>query len=234
MPRRQRTGMAGLIFHVINRGARRTALFDTDADYAAFEDLLIDVRAEMQIPLLAYCLMPNHWHLVLWPERDDDLSSFMKRLAGTHALRWNAAHHCLGTGAVYQGRFKAIPVQADLHFLRLCRYVERNPVRAGLVAAAAEWRWSSLWRRLHRCDHRLLSRWPMPVPAAWLDALQESPPDDDHTDQIRQSIRGNLPFGGHTWCESTVERLGIAGRGGRGRPAANGSQKCTRPRSTGT
>src|SRR5262249_17777830 len=152
MPRRPRAGTAGLIFHVINRSAKRGRLFDDAGDYAAFENLLCDVREATQIPLLAYCLMPNHWHLILWPEHDDHLSQFMHRLTATHALRWNAYRGISGQGAVYQGRFKSIPVERDHHFLRLCRYVERNPLRAGLVEHVSEWRWSSLWRRLNHCD----------------------------------------------------------------------------------
>src|SRR5579872_1176212 len=111
MPRRRRAGTAGLMFHVLNRAAKRIPLFETPSDYESFENLLIETREMFQISLLAYCIMPNHWHLVLWPDEDAQMSLFMKRLTGTHALRWNTERQIAGAGAVYQGRFKAIAVQ---------------------------------------------------------------------------------------------------------------------------
>ena len=90
--------------------------------------------------------MPNHFHLVVEPTVDGQLSVFMQLLLGTHALRWNVFRKRSGQGAVYQGRFKAFPVQDDRHFLTVCRYVERNPVRAGLVSRPESWAWSSFSR----------------------------------------------------------------------------------------
>jgi putative transposase len=209
MPRRRRTGSAGLIFHALNRGAKRARLFESPDDYAAFENLLFETRDTVKIPLLAYCLMPNHWHLVVWPERDTDLSMFMHQLTGTHAQRWNSYRGIAGTGAVYQGRFKAIPVDRDEHFLRLCRYVERNPLRAGLVDKAGDWRWSSLWRRLNRCDDRFLSPWPVRCPAGWVDLVQQSSPNEED-DPIRAAIRSSTPFGSEQWRAETAKRLNLA------------------------
>ncbi|HUG92188.1 MAG TPA: hypothetical protein VML55_15210, partial [Planctomycetaceae bacterium] len=85
--------------------------------------------------------MPNHWHLVVWPAGDGDLSEYMRWLTVTHTQRWHAAHHTSGTGALYQGRFKSE------HFLTVCRYVERNALRANLAGSAEAWRWGSLWQR---------------------------------------------------------------------------------------
>jgi putative transposase len=208
MPRRRRTGSAGLIFHVFNRGAKRARLFDSPDDYAGFEKLLFETRDTVKIPLLAYCLMPNHWHLVVWPEKDH-LSMFMHRLTGTHAQRWNSLRGIAGTGAVYQGRFKAIPVDCDEHFLRLCRYVERNPLRAGLVDKVGDWRWSSLWRRINHCDDRFLSRWPVRCPSGWIDLLQQPSPNEED-DEIRAAIRSSTPFGSARWRAETAKRLNLA------------------------
>src|SRR2546423_15295545 len=91
--------------------------------------------------------MPNHWHLVLKPERDRELSRFVGRLTLTHTQRWHAYRGTAGSGHLYQGRFKAFPVEADDHFLTLCRYVERNAFRAGLVGPAAQWPWGSPGQR---------------------------------------------------------------------------------------
>src|SRR5687768_12060974 len=120
MPFRRQLGTAGLIFHVLNRSAKRAELFSRPSHYREFENLIIEARRQMEISLLAYCLMPNHWHLVLWPDRDGLLSKFMQLVTFTHAMRWNASRGISGAGAVYQGRYKAIPVQHDRHFLRLC------------------------------------------------------------------------------------------------------------------
>ena len=138
---------AGFVYHVLNRSNARLPLLRKDGDYAAFERVLAEARAEVPVPVLAYCLMPNHWHLVLWPQHDDYLSRFVGWLTLTHTQRWHAHYHNSGTGHVYQGRFKAIPVREDEHFLRVCRYVERTAWRAGLVERAQDWPWCSLGRR---------------------------------------------------------------------------------------
>ena len=120
-----------------NRGNGRATIFHKDGDYEAFERVL--VKSLDHVPgmrLLAYCLMPNHWHLVLWPRADAELSDFMHWLTLTHTQRWHAHYRDVGSGHLYQGRFKSFPVEADDHYLTLCRYVERNPLRAGLVEQA--------------------------------------------------------------------------------------------------
>jgi putative transposase len=131
MPRRPRFASAGYVFHVLNRAAGRRRIFENDADYAAFERVLHTAGERVPMRLLAYCVMPNHWHLVLWPRGDDDLSEYMRCLTVTHTQRWHLAHGTSGTGPLYQGRFKSFPVEADEHFYRVCRYVERNALPAG-------------------------------------------------------------------------------------------------------
>lgn len=226
MPRRQRVGSAGVIFHVMNRSAKRAGLFEQSIDYLSFEKLLAESRARVQIPLLAYCLMPNHWHLVVWPAQDGDLSQFMHLLTSTHAQRWNAQRRLSGVGAVYQGRFKAIAVQCDDHFLRVCRYVERNPVRAGLVSTPLDWRWCSLWRRENPSDDTLLSPWPVARPGNWLELLHA--PAKDEVEGIRRAIKRSQPLGTVSWMAETATRLGIeSSLRKRGRPLA--AEKPSRP-----
>src|SRR5262245_46989162 len=142
MPRRAIKGSAGYIFHVMNRGVQRRRLFDSPADYEAFMTCLTEVQQRIPLRLFSYCVMPNHFHLVVWPTADGELANFMRILTGTHSKRWHAFRGTSGTGAVYQGRYKAFPIQTDPHFLTVCRYVERNPIRAGLSATAASWPWS--------------------------------------------------------------------------------------------
>src|SRR5512142_1923064 len=141
MPRRPRLSSGGLVYHVLNRRVGRLALFEKPGDYQAFEKILQEATERSGIRIAAYCLMPNHWHLLLWPRRDGELSEVMRWVTVTHTQRWHAHRHSAGSGPVYQGRFKSFPVQTDEHFLMAARYVERNALRAKLVDRAQQWQW---------------------------------------------------------------------------------------------
>src|SRR6185436_17517799 len=99
------------------------------------------------IRILKFCLMPNHWHLLLWPYADGDLSRFMHWLCVTHTQRWHRRNGTSGTGHIYQGWYKAFPVESNSHLTTVAKYVERNALRARLVPKAEEWKWSSLHQR---------------------------------------------------------------------------------------
>src|SRR6476659_5267747 len=129
MARRLRKDIGGIVYHVLNRRVGRARLFKDQGDYVAFEKVLIEAVRRFGMRLVAYCLMPNHWHLVLWPAKDGELSRFMQWLTVTHMRRWHAHRGSTGEGPVYQGRFKSFPVQADPHLLIVARYVERNALR---------------------------------------------------------------------------------------------------------
>ena len=133
MGRAHRAAQGGYVYHVLNRANARMRIFDDDADYLAFEKVLAEAVERTETRLLAYCLMPNHWHLVVWPRKDGELSRFVGWLTLTHTQRWHAHRHSSGSGHVYQGRFKSFPVQEDEHFYGVARYVERNALRAKLV-----------------------------------------------------------------------------------------------------
>ena len=147
MPRRPRVNTGGYAYHVINRAAGRQEIFSKNEDYIAFENVIAQTHQRLDVRMLGYCLMPNHWHLVLWPRQDGDLSEFMRLLTVTHTQRWHAHNHSAGTGPLYQGRFKSFPIEDDGHLLTVLRYVERNPLRAKKVRKAERWRWSSLGKR---------------------------------------------------------------------------------------
>src|SRR6516165_11203102 len=110
MSRRWRCATGGYVCHVLNRGVGRATIFRKDGDFAAFEKVLAEAAAEVPVRLLAYCLMPNHWHLVLWPKQDGELSRYLHWVTLTHSQRWHAHHHTTATGPLYQGRFKSFPV----------------------------------------------------------------------------------------------------------------------------
>src|SRR5579871_4396877 len=169
MGRPHRAAEGGYVYHVLNRANARMRIFDDEEDYVAFEQVLEEAVERTGTRLLAYCVMPNHWHLVVWPRKDGELSQFVGWLSLTHTQRWHAHRQSAGSGHVYQGRFKSFPIQDNDHFHTVARYVERNPLRAKLVRQAGEWRWGSLYRWLHGSadEKRLLSTWPVPRKAKW-------------------------------------------------------------------
>jgi len=211
MGRPLRASLGGYVYHVLNRGNGRRTVFFKDGDYEAFERILGEALEHVPgMRLLAYTLMPNHWHLVLWPRRDGELSDFGHWLTLTHTQRWHAHYHDIGTGHLYQGRFKSFPVAADEHFLQLCRYVERNSLRAGMVACAAEWRWGSLWRREHGTEEmrEILSTWPVPQPPGWLAHVNE-PQTEAELEAVRRSVRRGQPLGSANWAKRVAGKMGL-------------------------
>jgi putative transposase len=231
MPRRRRVDKGGMIYHVINRRVGRAVLFSDDGDYAAFERVIAEAGKRFPgVRVLAYCSMPNHWHLVVWPRRDGELSRYMQWVTVTHMRRWHEHRRSVGTGPVYQGRFKSFPVQEDGHFLTVCRYVERNPVRAKLVRRAASWRWSSAGvAAAARADKRAartaghdgaggteearkwLTRrgdWPVRYEGDWSKFVDE-PQTDAEVAEVRRSVNRGTPFGEEGWRRRTAARLGL-------------------------
>jgi putative transposase len=220
MPRRPRFAQAGYVFHVLNRGAGRQTLFETDRDYDAFVGLVEQARQRVEMRVLAFCVMPNHWHLVLWPQTDDALSEYMRWLSVTHSQRWHAHRGTAGTGPVYQGRFKSFPVQEDQHFLAVCRYVERNALRANLCTRAELWKWSTAWAGRAGACPVTLSDWPVAKPMEWLRYLNEAQSEGE-LESIRHCVASGRPYGGNEWVKQTARTLGLEaalrGRGGAGR-----------------
>ena len=147
MARRPRIAPGGWIYHVLNRAVGRMKIFNSDGDFQAFLRIVKEAQERVPMRILSYCIMSNHWHFVVWPKEDGELSAFFKWMTHTHVMRWRTAHQKVGLGPLYQGRFKSLPVKKDEDFLRVCRYVERNALTAGLVERAEDWRWGSLGER---------------------------------------------------------------------------------------
>jgi putative transposase len=153
--------------------------------------------------LIAYCLMPNHFHLALWPHEDDDLSRWMQWLMTTHVHRYLAHYH--RTGHVWQGRFRAFPIEEDDHLRVVLRYIERNALRASLVERAEQWPWSSLCPSGEKPP---LDPGPAPRGAGWVETVN-APMTEAEAEAIRTSIRRNRPLGTEPWVRTTAEKLGL-------------------------
>ena len=210
MARRLRIARGEIVYHVLNRAVGRREIFTKVGDYEAFEKALAEAHKRFGMRVLAYCIMPNHWHLVLWPRRDGDLSRYMQWLTTTHMRRWHANRRSAGTGPVYQGRFKSFPSQSDAHLLTVCRYVERNPVRANMVKSARKWRWSSAWRRndpAGRVDWLVAMKdWPVRPNEGWDDWVDRAETAKE-LEALRRSVWRGSPFGDEAWQKRTAARL---------------------------
>jgi len=211
MPRGPRVAPGGFAYHVLNRGNARRAIFRKDGDYAAFVNLLTEARQHFPaVGLLGYCLMPNHFHLVLYPQKDRQLSAFMRWLTNAHVRRYHQHYHSYGQGHVYQGRFKSFLIQEDHHLLLVLRYVESNPLRtrSQLVDRAQAWPWSSLGNWRQGLASGLLCPWPVDRPGNWLEKVNDPlPPKTLHS--VRTAVQRHSPFGDENWTRQTAKRLGL-------------------------
>lgn len=171
MPRTPRDFHPGIALHVINRGNDRRRLFASDGEYARFLVLLRRSARSYPVDLLAYVLMPNHWHLVMCPALPGDVSRFLQHLTAAHASRLRRTSKTVGEGHVYQGRYRAFPLESETRLLRTIRYVEANPLRADLVQRAEDWPWSSLTERQR--PPRLIAPTTVTLPplAEWLELV---------------------------------------------------------------
>jgi putative transposase len=218
MPRPPRVDVGGYAYHVLNRSVGRRTIFRRNADFIAFEHVLAEAieRSAGDVELLAYCLMGNHWHLVLHTTADGALSPFMQWLTLTHTHRYRWSHRNAGDGPLYQGRFKSFAIELESHLLTVCRYVERNAARASRVERAEDWRWSSLWRSRQRghvdsfVPPLALSEWPLPGgrPRGWLRTVN-TPLKDADLEALRLAAARCRPYGGKGWVDRQVKRFGL-------------------------
>lgn len=220
MPRQARVSVGDTIYHVINRANGRQGIFHTEDDYRRFEELLEKAVELTGMRLLAYCIMPNHWHLVLLPRTDTMLSEFMGWLTLTHSRQYRVRTRTIGHGHLYQGRYKSFPVEDDKHLIDLIRYVEQNPLRAKLVKRSEDWKWGSLHYRAHKSpkQKKLLAPLPTMLPVNYLQSVNQIL-HDGTLNEIRCSVNKGKPYGSNRWVEKIINRfdLGYTIRGS-GRP----------------
>jgi len=198
MPRTKRRFIDGLPYHVLNRGNRRQAIFAKPIDYEMFLTTLADALQRVPLAILAFAVMPNHFHLVLLPEHGCEISAFMRWFMNAHIRRYHRFNELWGTGHLYQGRYKAFPVQRDHHLLTVLRYVEANPLAASLAQRAQDWPWSSLSRTESRDGTQIISPSPIVRPANWLEIVN-APLTAEVRDTLRTSARRQIPYGDAEW-----------------------------------
>jgi putative transposase len=216
MGRALRVDLGGYVYHVLNRANARNHIFEDENDYSAFERVLRQAQDRASMRLLAWCIMPNHWHLVVHPRKDGDLSSFMRWLTLTHTQRWHAHRKSAGQGHLYQGRYKSFLVEEDSYLFTVCRYVERNALRAGLVdplrGGAEDWRWGSLWwwvrRRSPDDKQPVLCDWPVDRPHRWRSWVNE-PQTGEELEAVRRSVNRGRPLGSNAWVDRMIRRFGL-------------------------
>ena len=206
MPRTARSTPAGICYHVINRGNARATVFHDQVDYRAFFKLAIRATERVPLDVVAFCLMPNHFHFVLRSHVDEGLARW------THWLMTAHAHHhrrrYATTGHIWQGRYKPFPIQDDGHLLAVMRYVEGNALRAGLVARAQQWPWGSLAQRTREATDLKICDAPVPLPSDWVEWVNESETATE-LEVIRQSVARGTPFGDTEWARSTAKTLNL-------------------------
>jgi len=222
MPRVARGLADGLIYHIINRGNGRQQVFHTEGDYRAFVNLMSEAVERHPLKVLAWCIMPNHFHLLVSPERVDDLSRWMQWFMTSHVRRYHHFHK--SSGHVWQGRYKSFIVQEDKHLLTLLRYIEGNPVRAKIVTTAKDWTWSSHLGRAV-ADNPLSNNLPITLPSDWTSYVDQ-PFTEVELQRIQTSLQRQTPFGSPPWQIRICQELGLESTlKPKGRPRKWGQEK---------
>jgi putative transposase len=210
MPRVARVDIANHPYHVLNRAIMRLRIFSTGKEYEHFEKIIEEAAEKIGMKIIAYTIMPNHWHFLLYPEKDGDLGLFMHQLTNTHIRQVKSRTKTIGTGPLYQGRYKSFIIQKDEHFLTILKYIERNPVRAGLAACVEDWHWGSAWRRVYGTpkQKKLLADSPVELPANYRHWVN-TPESPKELEEIRTSVNKARPYGAEDWIQKTVKQFNL-------------------------
>lgn len=206
MPRTARTIAADICYHVLNRGNGRSRVFHDDDDFREFLTLSRRAAIDAEVDILAYCLMPNHYHFVMRPARSDGIAKWAHWLGTTFASRYHRRRG--SSGRIWQGRFKVFPIQEDRHLLSVMRYVERNALQARLAPSAEAWPWGSLHMRCGDSAASWLTQPPIGLPAKWREQVNQ-PATSKEYDRFVRSLKTGTPFGHPAWVTDTARHLGL-------------------------
>ncbi len=208
MPRTARASVGGLCYHVLNRGNAGSEVFREARDYAEFVELLQQGTDARNVRLLAYCLLPDHFHLVLWPRKDGDLSRWMQWLSTSHVRRYHRQYQT--SGHIWEGRFRAFPIQHDEHLLMVLRYVEQNPIRLKSLKLRKpeRWPWSSVGKEVAGLERPRIEPGPVARPRNWLQSVAQ-PLTAEELAVVRHSVIRGTPLGDPKWQQRIVAKLGL-------------------------
>jgi len=206
MPRIARGLVDGFVYHILNRGNGKQQVFHRNQDYEAFTNLMREVKDRYPVKVFAYCLMPNHFHMILMPVHAEKLSKWMQWLMTSH-VRYHHRHYKT-SGHIWQGRFKSFIIQKDNYLLTALRYVEGNPVRAGLVSSARNWLWSSHVERIGIEFHQIVDKIPIELPQKWGRYVDE-PLTDKELEKLHRSVNRQSPFGDTEWQGQVCRSFGL-------------------------
>ena len=215
MPRIARGETAGGIYHIINRGNMRMQVFDDGDDYEYFLALVKQGFKREKIELHAYCLMPNHFHLLVVPKYEKSLSRAMQWIMTSHVRHYHKKNKT--SGHVWQGRYKSFIVQQESYYHTVIRYIEANALRAGLVKEAQEWMYGSLAERLYQV-RAMLDEPYVELDRSWKDEVNTAMRKSELR-KIRNSVNRQAPLGLEAWQIETATRYGLLSTlNNRGRP----------------
>ena len=199
MPKRILRIPGRIPLHVCNRSAAQIKIFHSAADYVRFETCLKEMLEKFPLRLFAFCIMPNHWHLLIEGDSGQEVTQGLHWLGTTHAIRLRKDTGSIGRGAVYQNRFRAYPIQRNGAFYRVAHYIERNPVDASLCPQPEKWLWSSA--SPEKATNLTLADWPISKPSNWAKTIQ-NPLDEVVLGQIHSHEILQRPYGDPEWVSS--------------------------------
>lgn len=213
MGRPPRISLGGYVYHVVCRGLQAKGIFRSDDDYEEFVTVLAEAVERFEPRVLSYCVLPKHWHLVLTPRQDGDLSKLIAWLTVTHSARWHTHPRRANTGGLYERRFRSFPVQDDASLLEIMRFIESHPKRSGLCDSVLDWKWSSATRRSIAAStdkpmDTIVSSPPLALPNDWPRVLDQELPNEILSKVIR-SIQRGCPYGDDAWMVRTAKKMAL-------------------------
>jgi len=216
MPRVARALADEQTYHIINRGNRRTNVFHDKYDFLKMLELLQMASDKYEVDIYSYCLMNNHYHLVVYTKYGESLSACMQWLGTSYVRYYNKKYKV--SGHLWQGRYKSFIVQKDEYLLTLMKYVERNPLRAKIEKDAFLYTYSSTKARVEKSENSFISNPPIDLPIDWLGFINEKQSKLD-IDMIHNSIERQAPLGNEVWQKEVSMLYGMeSSLNPRGRP----------------
>lgn len=209
MGRAPRIDIANHYYHILNRANGRLKIFHKDKDYILFENILFNAVEKFQIRLVAYCIMPNHFHLVVYPKKDGEIQKFMQWITLTHTQRLHSINKTIGYGHIYQGRYKSFVVSSDEYLNTLLVYVEQNPLRAKLVKDLKNWKYGSYYKRKSNDKASKLLHPNLLFESKNYDALVHTIVKQSEIKQIRNSVQRGTPYGKLEWVRTIISKFGL-------------------------